>query len=154
MTRERPPYLTCALLGLGGLFAGVTGPLLSAYVPVLAERALGTHRFAIGAVMALDNVLLLLMVPWAGARSDRAAARGRGRLALGVAGLLLASVGMAALPFALSFGLFGLLAALVLLYTGINVQRAPLQALVADLVPTGARGGAPAGREAPRTKRP
>ena len=32
--------------------------------------------------MAIDNVLLLLLVPWAGAASDRASASGRGRLAI------------------------------------------------------------------------
>ena len=63
------PYLTCALIGLGGLFAGVTGPLVSAFVPPLVRDALGDHRTAIGIVMAIDNVLLLLLVPWAGALS-------------------------------------------------------------------------------------
>ena len=76
----RKPYLACALVGLGGLFAGVTGPLLSTFVPPLVRDALGDHRTAIGAVMAIDNVLLLLLVPWAGAASDRASARRRGRL--------------------------------------------------------------------------
>ena len=27
------PYRACALTGLGGLFAGVTGPLLSIFIP-------------------------------------------------------------------------------------------------------------------------
>ena len=57
----RTPYLLCVLIGLGGLFAGVTGPLLSTFIPPLVRDALGdTHRTAIGAVMAIDNVLLLL----------------------------------------------------------------------------------------------
>ena len=41
----------------------------------------------IGAVMAIDNVLLLLLVPWSGALSDRASAQGRGRRRIVVAGL-------------------------------------------------------------------
>jgi hypothetical protein len=60
--RARSAYASCALIGLGGLFLGVTGPLLSTFVPALVRDALGDHRTAIGAVMAIDNVLLLLLV--------------------------------------------------------------------------------------------
>jgi MFS family permease len=132
--RAPTPYAACALVGLGGLFAGVTGPLLSTFVPPLVRDALGDHRTAIGFVMAIDNVLLLLLVPWAGAASDRASARGRGRLPLVVAGFLLAAAGMALFPSSARFGIGGLIGAMLLLYTGVNVQRSPFQALVADLV--------------------
>ncbi len=132
----RAPLAACLIVGLGGLFAGVTGPLLSAFIPPLVRDALGDQRMAIGIVMAIDNVLLLLLVPWAGAASDRASARGRGRLPLAVSGFVLASLGMAIFAWAGAFALPGLIAAMVLLYTGINVQRAPVQALAADLVPS------------------
>ena len=132
----RPPYGALLIVGLGGLFFGVTGPLLSAFVPLLVRDALGDHRTAIGAVMAIDNVLLLLLVPWAGAASDRAVARGRGRLALVLAGLVLASAGMALFPWSVMFGITGLVGAIVLLYSGINILRSPFQALIADLVPS------------------
>jgi len=132
----RVPYGTCVVIGLGGLFAGVTGPLLSAFVPLLVQAVIGEWRAAIGAVMAIDNVLLLLLVPWAGAASDRASASGRGRLAIVLAGFALASAGMAIFASPIVAGAAGLIAAMVVLYTGINVQRAPFQALVADLVPS------------------
>ncbi|MFE8599145.1 MFS transporter [Archangium violaceum] len=132
----RTPYGSLLLVGLGGLFAGVTGPLLSAFVPLLVRDALGEQRTAIGAVMAIDNVLLLLLVPWAGAASDRASAHGRGRLPIVLSGLLLAAVGMALFPFSARFGLFGLVGAIVVLYSGINLQRSPFQALMVDLVPS------------------
>lgn len=130
------PYRMCLLIGLGGLFAGVTGPLLSTFIPPLVSEALGEHRFAIGGVMAIDNVLLLLLVPWAGPASDRASARGRGRLPLILAALVLSSLGMALLPFSSAFGLAVLIGAITVLHIGINLQRAPFQALVADLVPS------------------
>jgi predicted MFS family arabinose efflux permease len=132
----RAPYAVCLCVGLGGLFAGVTGPLLSAFVPPLVQSALGDHRTAIGAVMAIDNVLLLLLVPWAGAASDRASAAGRGRLPLIVGGFVLAAIGMTLFPSSGRFGIAGVIAAIILLYTGINVQRSPFQALVADAVPS------------------
>lgn len=132
----RTPYAACLIVGLGGLFAGVTGPLLSTFIPPLVRDALGDHRTAIGAVMAIDNVLLLLLVPWAGAASDRASARGRGRLPIVLSGLALAAAGMALFPSSASLGIAGVIGAMILLYTGINLQRAPFQALMADLVPS------------------
>ena len=131
----RTPYLLLALIGLGGFFNGVTGPLLSAFIPPLVQEALGDRRTAIGIVMTIDNVLLLLLVPWAGAASDRSASR-HGRLPLVVTGLLLASVGMALIPWAGTAGLAGVVAALVVLHTGTNLPRAPFQALLADAVPS------------------
>jgi maltose/moltooligosaccharide transporter len=133
---ERVPYAVCLCIGLGGLFAGVTGPLLSTFVPLLARDALGEHRTAIGLVMAIDNVLLLLLVPWSGAASDRSSAAGRGRLPIVIGGLVLSALGMALFPWSARFGIAGIVAAIVLLYTGINVQRSPFQALVADAVPS------------------
>ena len=134
--QEATPYLTCAIIGLAGLFYGVTGPLLSNFVPLLVRQALGDHRTAIGFVMSIDNVLLLLLVPWSGAASDRASARGRGRLPVVLGGLVLAAAGMALFPFSVSFGIGGVIAAIVVLYTGINTLRSPVQALIADLVPS------------------
>ena len=131
----RTPYLLLALVGLGGLFYGVTGPLVSAFVPPLVQEVLGDRRTAIGIVMTIDNVLLLLLVPLAGAASDRSASR-HGRLPLVVAGLLLSSIGMALIPWAGAAGLAGLIAALVVLHTGTNLPRAPFQALLADAVPS------------------
>src|SRR5688572_2615126 len=132
----RTPYALCLVIGLGGLFAGVTGPLLSAFVPPLVRDALGDQRTLIGTVMAIDNVLLLLLVPWAGAASDRATARGGGRLGIILGGLMLASAGMALFPWSPLFGLPGIVAAILLLYGGINLLRSPFQAVIADLVPS------------------
>lgn len=133
------PYGVCLLLGLGGLFSGVTGPLLSNFVPILIRDGLGDARTAIGGIMAIDNVLLLVLVPLAGIASDRSSSRGRGRLPLVLCGFLLAAAGMALFPFAAAFGIVGLVGAMIVLYTGINVQRSPFQALLADGVPSAYR---------------
>ena len=132
----RPPYLACLIVGLGGLFFGVTGPLLSTFVPLLVRQALGDQRTLIGLVMAIDNVLLLLLVPWAGAASDRATASGRGRLPIMLGGLILAAAGMALFPWSPAMGLAGIIGATVILYSGINMLRSPFQAVIADLVPS------------------
>ena len=133
---ERVPYLACALVGLGGLFAGVTGPLVSTFLPPMVQSVLGNRPAAIGFVMAIDNLLLLLLVPIAGAASDRLRALGRGRLPVVLPGLVLAAAGMALLPESTRAGMTGLIAGMILLFTGINVQRSPFQAWIADLVPS------------------
>jgi MFS family permease len=133
------PYGRLLLVGLGGLFFGITGPLLSAFVPVLVRDVLGDQRTLIGVVMAIDNALLLVLVPWAGAASDRLTARGRSRLPIVLAGLALASIGMALFPSSARLGLAGLITTMVALYTGINLFRSPFQAMVADLVPSRSR---------------
>jgi maltose/moltooligosaccharide transporter len=135
----RSPYTTCLVLGLGGLFFGVTGPLLSNFAPPLVRDALGDRRTLIGVVMAIDNFLLLVLVPLTGAASDRASARGRGRLPLVLWGYLLASAGMALFPVSAALGIAGLIAAMVVLYTGINMHRSPFHALLADAVPSAYR---------------
>jgi MFS family permease len=133
---ERPPYFTCLLVGLGGLFVGVTGPLLSTFVPILVRDALGEHRTAIGLVMAIDNLLLLLLVPWTGVASDRASLRGNSRLPLVLFAYGLSALGMAIFPSSAAFGIWGVIAAILILYSGLNIQRTPFQALVADVVPS------------------
>jgi MFS family permease len=130
------PFGLCCLLSLGGLVVGATGPLISNFLPLLVAEVLGERRTAIGAIMAIDNVLLLLLVPLAGAVSDRATASGKGRLRFVVSGLSLAAAGMAVLPSSARLGIAGLIGAIVVLNTGLNVQRSPFQALVADLVPS------------------
>lgn len=127
------------IVGWGGLFAGATGPLLSAFVPPLVQDALGERRTAIGAVMAIDNILLLVLVPLAGAWSDRAVAHGKGRLPLVFLGYSLAAAGMAVFPLSSGAGIAGVVGAMVVLYTGVNLQRTPFQALVADSTPSAYR---------------
>ena len=134
--RSPIPFRACVLIGLGGLFAGVTGPLLSTFIPPLVRDAVGDNRTTIGAIMAIDNVLLLLLVPLTGPASDRASVRGRGRLPLVLAGYVLSAAGMALLPFSSSLGLAFLVGAIIVLHTGINSQKSPFQALVADIVPS------------------
>lgn len=43
---------------------------------------------------------------------------------------------MAVFPSSAGFGIAGLIGAMIMLYTGINLQRSPFQALLANLVPS------------------
>jgi MFS family permease len=132
------PVGLCLFLGLGGLATGAIGPLYSTFVPPMARAAVA-NDVIVGLILAIDNVLLFVLVPWMGALSDRRAAAGRDRRLLVISGLTVAACGMAMLRVAPAYGLAGLLAAIVVLNTGQFVVRAPFQALVADLVPSPAR---------------
>jgi maltose/moltooligosaccharide transporter len=132
------PVGLCLFLGLGGLATGAIGPLYSTFVPPMARAAVA-NDVIVGLILAIDNVLLFLLVPWMGALSDRRAAAGRDRRLLVVSGLVVAAAGMAMLRLAPAYGLAGLLAAIVVLNTGQFAVRAPFQALVVDLVASPAR---------------
>ncbi len=130
------PARTIALLALCGLFTGLTTALVSAFVPPLVRDVLGDRRTLIGVVMALDNVLLLALVPVAGPASDHGVTQGRGRLPLIVAGMGLAAIGTGVLGGATQLGLSALVTTLLVLHAGVNLQRAPAKALLVDLVPS------------------
>jgi MFS family permease len=131
----RIPVWECVFLGLGGLAVGAIGPLYSTFVPAMVSTVVADD-IVVGLVLAIDNALLFLLVPWMGAVSDRRTASGRDRRPLIVGGLLVAAAGMAMLRVAPAFGLAGLLVAIVVLNVGQFVQRAPFQAVIADLIPS------------------
>jgi predicted MFS family arabinose efflux permease len=53
-----------------------------------------------------------------------------------LAGLAIAAGGMALFPALAALGLAGVIGAMIALHTGINLQRSPFQALVADVLPS------------------
>ena len=133
----RTPYLPLLLVGLGGLFAGVTGPLLSTFVPPLVRDALGEHRTAIGAVMA-DRQRAAAPARAVGRRGVRPRQRPRpGPPADRALRVRAGGGGMALFPVVARCSASpACSSAIVVLYTGINIQRSPVQALIADLVPS------------------
>lgn len=130
-----PPVRRILLLGLGGLATGAIGPLYSTFVPPMVDGVVPTD-VRLGLILAIDNALLFILVPWTGVLSDQRAAAGLSRRPLVVGGLIASAIGMAMLSGAAAWGLAGLLLSIIVLNTGQFVQRAPTQALVADLIPS------------------
>src|SRR6185503_16254301 len=60
----------------------------------------------------------------------------RGRLPIVLGAFVLAAARMALFPASVRLGLGGVIAAMIVLYTGINVQRSPFNALMANVVPS------------------
>ena len=122
------------LSGWADSLPGVTGPLLSTFVPPLVRDALGDHR---DGHRRRDGDRQRAAAPARAVCGRRIRSRGRARPRAPAAGSrwIRARVGRhGVLPVSVRFGIGGLITAIVLLYSGINLQRSPVQALVADTV--------------------
>jgi hypothetical protein len=91
-----------------------------------------------GAIMGLDNVVAIMLIPVVGAWSDRVDGRWGRRLPFLLVGVPITALAFAALPWAAA-ALWTLLLVDVVFLLAITVYRAPLVALMPDHV---ARGGA------------
>lgn len=131
---EPMPWRSAGLLGLGSLAVGASSPLYDSYVPRLLEQVLASSA-AVGAMMGLDNVLGLALIPLFGSLSDRTQSRLGRRVPFVLAGLPLAALALAAVPSAAARGFAALAVVLVLYQLATLATRAPFQALLCDLVP-------------------
>ncbi len=126
------PLAKVAAIGAG--FFGITlvWSVYNAYLPLLLARFIDSAALR-GAVMGLDNLLALLLIPVVGAWSDRVDGRWGRRLPFVLVGMPLAALAFAVLPF--SAGAFGTLIALdVVFLLAMTVFRAPVIALMPDHV--------------------
>ncbi len=127
-------------LGTGSLGLAATWALYNTFMPLLLLPFVASAGMR-GAIMALDNVIAVLMLPLVGAWSDRLEGRLGKRLPFLLVGMPLAALLFAALPHA-NFALWALLAVDVLFLLSITLFRAPLIALMPDHVPRGERSAA------------
>jgi Na+/melibiose symporter-like transporter len=129
------PWTASLLLAGGSLVVGAVSPLYDSYVPPLLQRHLSSSTW-IGAAMGIDNVLALLLVPIVGALSDATNTRLGRRVPFVLAALPLTALALAAIPFAERLGLAMLLVSMIVLDVALAVWRAPITALLAELVPS------------------
>src|SRR5262245_38282029 len=129
------PWTSSFLLAGGSLVVGAVSPLYDSYVPPLLQRHLSSSTW-IGAAMGIDNVLALLLVPIVGALSDATTTRLGRRVPFVLAALPLTAIALSAIPFAERLGLAMLLLAMIVLDVALAVWRAPITALLAELIPS------------------
>jgi maltose/moltooligosaccharide transporter len=129
------PWTASFLLAGGSLVIGAVSPLYDSYVPPLLQRHLSSSTW-IGAAMGIDNVLALLLVPIVGALSDATHSRLGRRVPFVLAALPLTAIALATIPFAERVGLSTLLLSMIMLDIALAVWRAPITALLAELVPS------------------
>ncbi len=127
------------LLGIatGSLALAAIWGLYNVYMPLLLGAFLES-RAARGAIMGLDNVVAVLLIPVVGAWSDRVDGRWGRRLPFLLVGVPLAALAFAALPWATA-ALWLLIAVDVAFLLAITLYRAPLVALMPDHVPPDGR---------------
>ncbi|MFO0985019.1 MAG: MFS transporter [Planctomycetota bacterium] len=129
------PWRAALLLACGNLAVGAISPLYDSYVPPLLERHL-TSSLMVGAMMGVDNAIMLCVVPMVGVWSDRTRTRLGRRMPFVLAALPVAAVALAALPLADLRGFLPLLLAMIILNLALAAWRAPFSALLAELIPS------------------
>jgi maltose/moltooligosaccharide transporter len=119
-------------IGTGGLALAAIWGTYNVFMPLLLGGFVESRALR-GAIMGLDNVVAILLIPVVGAWSDRVDGRWGRRLPFLLAGVPLAALTFAGLPWAAS-ALWTLLALDVVFLLSITLYRAPLVALLPDHV--------------------
>ncbi len=131
------PWRRVLGIATGSLALAAIWSLYNVFMPLLLGTFLES-RAARGAIMGLDNVVAVLLIPVVGAWSDRVRGRWGRRLPFLLAGVPLTALAFAALPWATA-ALWTLIAVDVLFLLAITAYRAPLVALMPDHVAPEAR---------------
>lgn len=124
-------------LGVGAASLAVTWGLYNIFMPLLLREFVSSSGVR-GAIMGIDNILGLILVPIIGAWSDRIDGKLGKRLPFLVVSMPLAALLFLALPFAKA-AFWTLMAVDIVFLLAMTTFRAPLAALMPDHV-------APAGR--------
>lgn len=133
---------TTKLLGLGSGFFAITlaWSVYNAYMPLLLGNFIESRGLR-GAIMGVDNLMALLLIPVVSSWSDRVKSPLGSRLPFIVVALPAAGLLLAALPFA-SGALYTLILVDLVFLLSMTVLRGPVIALMPDHVAQGLRSQA------------
>lgn len=110
--------------------------LYEGIIPKMLEGTFGLGETVVGAIMAIDNVLALFLLPLVGALSDKVNTRLGRRMPFIIGGTLVASVFTLMLPIAEHKGNFALfMTALGVILLAMASYRSPAVALMPDVTP-------------------
>jgi len=133
VAEARPfPFARLVGIGAGSLALAAIWGLYNVFMPLLLGDFVESRALR-GAIMGLDNVVAILLIPVVGAWSDRVDGRWGRRLPFLLVGVPLAALAFAGLPWAAT-ALWTLLALDVAFLLAITLYRAPLVALMPDHV--------------------
>ena len=127
-------------IGAGSLALAAIWGLYNVFMPLLLGDFVESRALR-GAIMGLDNVIAIVLIPIVGAWSDRIDGRWGRRLPFLLVGAPLAALTFAGLPWA-AVALWTLLALDVVFLIAITLYRAPLVALMPDHVAPADRAAA------------
>lgn len=130
-----------ALVGSGFFAVSAAMAVFNAYMPLMLDAA-GLTTAAIGVVMALDNVFGVTVQPLAGMVSDHVRSPWGRRIPFALAVAPVSALALLLIPWGAGWGI-GVLVGLVVLYTiTMAGWRAPIVALMPDLVESRGRSRA------------
>lgn len=127
-------YLTTFLIGLGFFTMGLMDPLYDTYIPIFLGRYIKSNAL-IGAVMTLDNVFAIFLIPVFSAISDRTQTRIGRRMPFIITLLPLSAFAFGLIPFAALSSLVLLIILIFALNLFKQAVRGPVVALMPDMVP-------------------
>jgi len=129
------PYLgTTFVIGLGFFTMGLMDPLYDTYLPIFLGRwikSMGT----VGAVMTLDNLFAVFLIPLVSVWSDRTRTRIGRRMPFILVTLPLTALFYGSIPYAATASLAALIIVVFFLNIFKQAARGPVVALMPDIIP-------------------
>ncbi|MHA1653576.1 MAG: MFS transporter [Candidatus Thorarchaeota archaeon] len=137
---SRMNWLYVFAIGLGFFTTGVSWSVYNSYLPAdfLPTFIIGDlQNTIIGAIMVLDNAFALFMQPYIGAHSDKTRTRWGRRMPYIMVGIPIAATFFTLIAYGWAVGSFWLMFAMITIFNiAMAFYRAPVVALMPDLVPT------------------
>lgn len=127
------------ILGLGFFAVSLVWPLYNVYVPIFLRDFLDS-QFQINAIMTLDNILAVSLIPFIASMSDRTHTRFGRRMPYLMVGIPIAAVMFICLPNYTSFLSFMII--ITIINFSMAIFRAPTVALMPDITPAPLRSQA------------
>jgi MFS family permease len=129
-------YKRTFLIGLAFMSISAFWQMYDNVIPLILKNTFGMGETVTGAIMAVDNVLALFLLPFFGSLSDRVDTPIGKRMPFIVCGTVLAFLFMMILPFAdNTTNLILFIVVLFLLLISMGTYRSPAVALMPDLTP-------------------
>lgn len=136
-------YRRTFFIGLAFLSICAFWQMYDSIIPLMLQNTFGLGETMTGAVMALDNVLALFLLPLFGTLSDKADTRFGKRTPFIVGGTILAVIFMMLMPLAdIKVNLVLFVGALFCTLLAMGLYRSPAVALMPDLTPNRLRSKA------------
>ncbi|GAU77597.1 MFS transporter [Fusibacter sp. 3D3] len=127
------------ILGLGFFAVSLVWPLYNIYVPIFLRDFMDS-QFQINAIMTLDNILAVSLIPFIASLSDRTHTRFGRRMPYLMVGIPLSAIAFILLPHYLNFLTF--MITITMLNFSMAIYRAPTVALMPDITPAPLRSKA------------
>lgn len=131
-TKLKLNYKKTFILGFGFFAISLVWPLYNVYVPIFLRDFLDS-QFQINAIMTLDNILAVSLIPFIGSLSDRTHTKFGRRMPYLIIGIPISALMFILLPQYTSFLNFMII--LTIINFSMAIYRAPTVALMPDITP-------------------